>query len=115
MDKRKMVISFYVRWFSIAHLAACTIIVLAEGEAVAQTPRPPGIVSVCAPCHGSDGGSGTVEIPNLAGQRSIYLRRQLLAFRSGQRKHPEMNAVLPRLRDTEIDQIVMYYTLLPPP
>jgi cytochrome c553 len=107
--------SIHVRRLILAQLMACAVILLAGREGVAQTARPPEIVSVCARCHGADGGSGTVEIPNLAGQRSIYLRKQLLAFRSGQRRHPQMNSVLRNLRDREIDQLVMYYTLLPPP
>jgi cytochrome c553 len=79
----------------------------------AQTSRPPAIVSVCAPCHGADGTSGTVEQPNLAGQKSIYLRQQLLAFRTGKRRHPEMREIGRHLTDREIDQIVVYYSTLP--
>jgi cytochrome c553 len=107
--------SIRLRWRSIALLTACAITLLAEAEGLAQTARPPQIVTVCAPCHGADGSSGTVEVPNLSGQRSIYLRKQLLAFRSGQRKHPAMNSVLRNLRNSEIDQLVLYYSLLPPP
>jgi cytochrome c553 len=79
----------------------------------AQSPRILEIVSVCAPCHGKDGRSGTVEVPNLAGQKSIYLREQLVAFRSGRRKHPDMKVVARELTDREIDQLVIYYSTLP--
>jgi cytochrome c553 len=67
---------------------------------------------VCAPCHGVDGAGGDVEKPNLAGQKSIYLRKQLLAFRAGKRKHPDMNLARD-LTDREIDQLVVYYSTLP--
>ena len=60
------------------------------GSASAQTSNPPAIVEVCAPCHGINGTGGDVEKPNLAGQKSIYFREQLLTFRSGKRKHPDM-------------------------
>ena len=80
--------------------------------ALAQTARPPAIVTVCAPCHGADGTGGDVEKPNLAGQKSIYLRRQLLAFRTGKRKHPEMRTIARDLTDREIDQLVVYYSTL---
>ena len=79
---------------------------------VAQTSRPPAIVTVCAPCHGVDGTTGDVEKPNLAGQKSIYLRRQLLAFRNGTRKHPDMKTISRNLTDREIDQLVVYYSTL---
>jgi cytochrome c553 len=83
-------------------------------RALAQPRRTPAIVSVCAPCHGADGGGGTVEQPNLAGQKSIYIRQQLLAFRSGKRSHPDMRVIARELTDREIDQLVVYYSTLPP-
>ena len=81
--------------------------------AMAQAPRVPAIVAVCAPCHGIKGDGGDVEKPNLAGQKSIYLRLQLLAFRSGKRKHPQMQSAVRNLGDSEIDQLVYYSTLVP--
>lgn len=93
--------------------AACASPLIGMQPACAQSPRLLEIVSVCAPCHGKDGRSGTVEVPNLAGQRSIYLREQLAAFQSGRRKHPEMKVVARELTDREIDQIVIYYSTLP--
>ena len=87
---------------------------IVSGPANAQTPRVPAIVAVCAPCHGVKGDGGDVEKPNLAGQKSIYLRLQLLAFRSGKRKHPQMQSVVRSLRDSEIDQLVVYYSTLVP-
>lgn len=80
----------------------------------AEQRRVPPIVSVCAPCHGVDGRTGDVEKPNLAGQKSIYLRQQLLAFRSGKRRHPDMRTVSRDLTDREIDQLVVYYSTVPP-
>jgi len=82
--------------------------------AVAQTSDGPTIVTVCTPCHGADGAGGDVDVPNLAGQKSIYIREQLLAFRAGSRKHPEMRTVGRTLTDREIDQIVVYYSTLVP-
>jgi cytochrome c553 len=84
------------------------------GSASAQTSNPPAIVEVCAPCHGINGTGGDVEKPNLAGQKSIYFREQLLAFRSGKRKHPDMKPIARDLSDREIDQLVIYYSTLSP-
>jgi cytochrome c553 len=80
----------------------------------AQISRPPAVVAVCTPCHGIDGTGGDVEKPNLAGQKSIYIRQQLLAFRAGKRKHPEMKLIARDLTDREIDQLVIYYSTLAP-
>ena len=60
------------------------------------------------------GTGGDVEKPNLAGQKSIYLRQQLEAFRAGRRKHPEMKSIARELTDREIDQLVVYYSTLAP-
>lgn len=102
------------RWQALS-CAAGALSTLSGASSHAQTVNPPPIVTVCAPCHGTDGGSGNVEVPNLAGQRSIYLRSQLNAFRAGTRKHPDMKPVAHDLTDREIEQIVVYYSSLPPP
>jgi cytochrome c553 len=69
--------------------------------ASAQSDSIPSIATACAPCHG-------------LGQKSIYLREQLLAFRTGKRKHPEMKLIGRDLSDREIDQLVIYYSTLVP-
>jgi cytochrome c553 len=51
-----------------------------------------------------------VEKPNLAGQKSIYIREQLTALRSGKRKHPEMKIIARDLTDRMIAQPVVYYS-----
>jgi len=56
-----------------------------------------------------------VEIPNIAGQHSAYLRNQLLAFKRGQRRHPEMRYVAHELTEQDIDELAQYYSALPPP
>ena len=86
---------------------------LLANHAEAQ-PRVPTVATVCAPCHGLDGIGHDVEIPNIAGQHSIYLRKQLLAFKKGQRKHPEMRYVARELTERELDELVVYYSTLPP-
>ncbi len=102
------------RWQGLS-CAGVALSLLFAASSHAQAINPPTIVAVCAPCHGTDGGSGNVEVPNLAGQRSIYLHSQLDAFRAGTRKHPDMKPVAQDLTDREIEQIVVYYSSLPPP
>ena len=65
------------------------------------------------PCHGLDGIGHDVEIPNIAGQHSSYLRNQLMAFKKRERKHPEMRSIAPALSEKEIDELVAYYSTLP--
>lgn len=82
-------------------------------HADAQPRTVPTVATVCAPCHGLDGIGHDVEIPNIAGQHSIYLRKQLLAFKKGQRKHPEMKYIARELTERELDELVVYYSTLP--
>ena len=83
-------------------------------EARAQADRPT-IVTVCAPCHGTDGAGRDIETPNLAGQSGIYLYNQIIAFQKGTRRHPAMRGIARELTENEIREIVGYYAILPPP
>jgi cytochrome c553 len=76
----------------------------------AQSAAAPPLVLECAPCHGFDGIGQDDGIPNLAGQHRAYLERQLLAFRSGVRRHPEMNFFARQASQDELTAILDYYT-----
>ena len=80
----------------------------------AQSTAVPAVAAFCAPCHGLDGIGHDVEIPNLAGQHDVYMRKQLLAFKNGQRKHPEMRYIAGDITDQEVDELVRYYSKLRP-
>lgn len=84
-------------------------------HAEAQSRAVPAAAAICQPCHGLDGVGHDVEIPNIAGQHSVYLRNQLLAFKRGQRRHPEMRYVAHELTERDIDELVQYYSTLRSP
>jgi cytochrome c553 len=81
----------------------------------AQTASAPPLVLECAPCHGFDGSGQDDGIPNLAGQHRAYLERQLLAFRSGTRRHPQMNFFARQASQDELAAIIDYYAGLARP
>ena len=85
------------------------IVIALSAAARAEPATNPRLVLVCAPCHGFDGIAHDATIPNLAGQSREYLRRQLLMFRSGERKHPTMNFFSGQVDQDELDQLVDYY------
>ncbi len=68
----------------------------------------------CAKCHGMDGISTAEDLPNLAGQRAIYLYRILTAYQSGDRKNGAMGHVSRFLNDEAIRSISVYYASLTP-
>jgi len=75
----------------------------------AQSAPAPPLVLECAPCHGFDGIGQDDGVPNLAGQHRVYLDRQFLAFRSGARRHPEMNFFARQASQDEFNAILDYY------
>ena len=63
----------------------------------------------CAGCHGANGISAVPTYPNLAGQKSAYIVKQLKAFKDGSRKDPTMNAMAKPLSDADMANIAAYY------
>lgn len=70
--------------------------------------------SSCAACHGVDAVSVMPQVPNLRGQKALYLVDQLKAYRDGQRKDPTMDPVADCLSDDEIDDLAIYLSGLDP-
>lgn len=65
--------------------------------------------SFCANCHGESGISATPEVPNLAGQHPLYLRKQIDAFVTGTRKNSFMQGLMKLLSERDKAAIVQYY------
>lgn len=76
---------------------------VAAGQAKAAT---------CSACHGATGISAVPMYPNLAGQKEVYLVKQLKDFKSGARKDPVMGAMAMPLSDADIANISAYYASL---
>ena len=69
-------------------------------------------IIACKTCHGANGrGNGNAAYPVIGGQHQIYIREQLLNWRTGSRKNSEgdvMNAVTQKLTDAEIEALAEY-------
>lgn len=63
----------------------------------------------CVACHGADGIGKAPQYPNLRGQKATYLEKSLKAFRSGERKDPNMTAMAKGLTDSEIADLATYF------
>lgn len=69
----------------------------------------------CASCHGRDGyGDATRALPQLAGQHSLYLKRQIDDFRTGTRLHdaPADAALFAQFSEGEIADVLSYLSTL---
>jgi cytochrome c553 len=69
----------------------------------------------CGSCHGLDGVSTDPARPHLAGQRSVYLYREMLAYREGSRTDPQMREAIAFLDADALLMTAVYYASLMPP
>lgn len=88
----------------LAALAWCGAADAADPAAGKQKAR------MCQVCHGLDGIARLPEAPNLAGESTLYLERQLKAFRAGERKSPQMSVVAQALSDADIANLAAWYS-----
>jgi len=68
--------------------------------------------ATCAGCHGAAGVSNNPLWPNLAGQQTGYMVKQMKAFRDGTRNDPMMSPMAKPLTDADIDNLSAYYNSL---
>ena len=66
----------------------------------------------CTVCHGLDGLAKNPDAPNLAGDSANYIRKQLGAYRKGERKDPQMTIMAKDLSDDDIADLAAWYSSL---
>ena len=79
---------------------------LDHGQNVAAT--------ACASCHGVDGIAVEATIPNLAGQRTVYLYRVLQGYQDRTRRNDAMNHAVGFLNEEALLAVAAYYASLAP-
>ncbi|CAG2153937.1 hypothetical protein LMG26411_04515 [Cupriavidus numazuensis] len=70
-------------------------------------PRPG---EACIGCHGYGGNAGSQTYPHLAGQPERYLRKQLMAFASGERGDPIMTPMALSMSQRELESLVAHFS-----
>ena len=63
----------------------------------------------CAACHGRDGNSTIPGTPSLAGQPVFFTHWQLIKYRDGRRKDPQMSPFATNLSDADMADLAVYY------
>ena len=64
---------------------------------------------VCAACHGSDGNATIPGTPSLAGQPVFFTHWQLIKYKDGRRKDPQMTPFVQSLSDADMADLAAYY------
>ena len=91
------------------YLLILVSVVLSQSVFAQDVPEK---VQTCIACHGANGVSVSPLWPNLAGQKYDYLEKQLLAFKSGERKDPMMNPLSENLSEADIKEVSKYFSNL---
>src|SRR5205807_3995946 len=63
----------------------------------------------CKACHGADGNASIPGTPSLAGQPVYFTHWQLIKFRDGRRKDPQMTPPAQNLSDEDMADLAAYY------
>ena len=66
--------------------------------------------AICAACHGPTGKSMNPMWPNLAGQKEMYLAKQIKAFRDGTRTDATMAPMVAALTDDDIANLAACFS-----
>jgi len=69
---------------------------------------------VCAACHGPDGNATIPGTPSLAGQPVFFTHWQLIKYRDGRRKDPQMSPLAEKLDDADMADLAAFYAAQPP-
>jgi len=73
-----------------------------------------GKAEACAACHGPGGNSTRPDVPSLAGQAPLYTYYQLIQFREGRRRDPQMAPFAAALSDGDMQDLAVYFAAEPP-
>lgn len=67
----------------------------------------------CVACHGPGGNSANPALPSLAGQPAQFIATQLVMFREGNRKDPQMSPTVANITNTDINDLAAHFATLP--
>lgn len=87
-------------------LIGLTNAIAAEGNVASGKEK----TASCAGCHGEDGNSPADTFPKLAGQHASYIVKQLVAFKSGERKDAMMAALASSLSEQDMQDAAAFYS-----
>ncbi|MDX2321103.1 MAG: cytochrome C [Moritella sp.] len=66
--------------------------------------------NMCMACHGDSGVNPYQSIPDLRGQSLVYLRNQMFAFKSSERKDITMSKVAQLVSDDDINKLTKFFS-----
>ena len=95
-----------VATLSLVAALGCSASAFAAGSVEAGQAKS----ATCMACHGMDGNSLSPEWPNLASQHTVYIERQLRAFKAGERKNDLMSPMAMILTEEDMADLAAYFS-----
>jgi len=98
--------------------AAAAAMIAGPLDAAAQAPAGDPVAGaqktqMCSGCHGIEGWRTAFpevyKVPKIAGQHQAYIVKALQAYRSGERSHPSMRAIVASLSDKDMADLAAFY------
>lgn len=83
-------------------------------EDAGKAGRWPRAADACVACHGFDGNARAQTYPRLARQPEAYLKKQLLAFASGERSDPVMTPLALSMSEKELGVYAAHFARMRP-
>jgi cytochrome c553 len=90
-----------------AALASCLLVPSGSG---AQPPPGQERAQTCTACHGLAGNSVDPAVPSLAGQQRQFIAMQLVMYREGHRKSPQMTPVAANMSNAHVNEIAGFFS-----
>jgi cytochrome c553 len=69
--------------------------------------------ATCAACHGPGGNATIPGMPSIAGQPTMYTHWQLIKYRDGRRKDPQMSPLAANMSDEDMADLAAYFAAQP--
>lgn len=92
--------------------AAC-LAAEASAQAVGNAAKGREKIQMCAGCHGIEGYRTAFpevyNVPRIGGQHASYLLKAMQAYKSGERNHPSMRAIVGSLSDEDMANLAAFY------
>ena len=98
-----------MKWLAIGALSVVSAAAWAEGDASAGLKKN----HSCTGCHGIPGWRTAYpevyKVPKLGGQGAPYIVAALKAYKSGERKHGTMQAIVASMTEQDMADLAAYY------
>ena len=99
-----------VKTTSAAAAAAAALVLAASATPVGAADASKAKAATCFACHGVNGNSTNAVMPSLAGQPAQFISTQLIMYREGRRKDPQMSPIAAGLSNADMNALGKYFS-----